>query len=82
MDEALSNVARHALATSVQLEVIVDAEAITLAVADDGIGLTENVVGSGLSNVRLRAKQRRGSMDLIAHAPCGTVLRWQVPIRP
>ena len=80
--EALSNVARHALAGSVHVEVTADDQNITLVVTDDGVGVSGQAVQSGLRNVRLRAQQRGGSMDLTGHAPRGTVLRWQVPIRP
>ncbi len=79
--EALSNVARHAHATSASIEVRVGSDRLVIAVTDDGVGLGTNVIESGLSNVRDRARERGGSLDLLAHTPSGTVLRWQVPLR-
>jgi len=78
--EALSNVARHAQATSVDIDVRAEANRLLVTVTDDGVGLPEPVVESGLSNARTRAGQRGGSMDLLARTPRGTVLRWQVPL--
>ncbi|MGB5936954.1 MAG: GAF domain-containing protein [Ornithinimicrobium sp.] len=79
--EALSNVARHARATAVEIAIHLEAEHVVVVVTDDGVGLPPRVVESGLGNVRARARQRGGSMDLMAHTPRGTVLRWQVPLR-
>jgi len=78
--EALSNVARHARAEAVEIDVHAEAERLFVTVTDDGVGLPEHVVESGLGNARARARQRGGSMDLLAHTPRGTVLRWQVPL--
>lgn len=78
--EALSNVARHAQAASVEIAISLEAEHVVVVVTDDGVGLPAHVVESGLGNVRARARQRGGSMDLMAHTPRGTVLRWQVPL--
>src|SRR5439155_3693094 len=54
--EALSNVARHAAATRVDVEVTAD-EDVVLVVRDDGRGLTSSSEGSGhgLRNMRSRA---------------------------
>ncbi len=78
--EALSNVARHAHATSAEVAVTVEADHLVVAVTDDGVGLPDQVAESGLDNVRTRARQHGGSMDLLAHTPRGTVLRWQLPL--
>jgi len=78
--EALSNVSRHAHATSVMIAVAVEADRLVVVVTDDGVGLPDQVAESGLGNVRTRARQHGGSMDLLAHTPRGTVLRWQVPL--
>lgn len=78
--EALSNVARHARATSVQVEVRIDGERLVVLVTDNGVGLPDHFAESGLGNVRTRALRHGGSMALSAHTPRGTVLRWQVPL--
>ena len=80
--EALSNVARHSRARAVEIDVRAEADRLLVTVTDDGVGLPEHVVESGLSNARARARQRGGSMDLMARTPRGTLLRWQVPLAP
>lgn len=79
--EALSNVARHAHATSVEVAVRVEVDQVVVVVTDDGVGLPDKVAESGLGNVRTRALQHGGSMDLMARTPGGTVLRWRVPLQ-
>jgi signal transduction histidine kinase len=79
--EALSNVARHASARSV--EVALDAEAeLILTVRDDGVGPSpEASPGNGLRNMESRAITLGGSM---AHTPGrhgrGAALCWRVPL--
>lgn len=84
--EALSNVSRHAEATSVQVEVVVADEAdgrrLLLRVADDGIGVPEERRESGLGNARRRATDLGGSMRLIRREPSGTLLDWRIPLAP
>jgi signal transduction histidine kinase len=45
--EALSNVARHAEASSVEVEVTAQAGSLTLDVRDDGVGLDRALAGAG-----------------------------------
>ncbi|MFK5635054.1 MULTISPECIES: sensor histidine kinase [unclassified Ornithinimicrobium] len=78
--EALSNVARHAHATSVVVEVEADTDVLTVSVRDDGVGLSDSAGESGLGNVRARATERGGSVELVRTEPHGTLLRWSVPV--
>jgi len=80
--EAVSNLVRHARATAAEIELVVRDDSLTLAVVDDGIGLPEpaDVVESGLRNVRCRATQLGGSVDLTGRDPQGTVFCWRVPL--
>jgi signal transduction histidine kinase len=80
--EALSNVARHARATTVQVEVCVDGKSATLRVSDDGIGMSASIEpGSGLNNMRTRA-ERHGGRCSVSGSSSGTVVEWTVPITP
>jgi len=78
--EALSNVARHARATRVDVEVIVD-QGVCLRVTDDGVGPPADDVprGNGLRNMAARAEKLGGHMTLRAGDPGGTVLEWRTP---
>ncbi|WP_019875265.1 GAF domain-containing protein [Sporichthya polymorpha] len=85
--EALSNAARHAQATTVELSVTVAADALSLEVVDDGVGLGEITRRSGLDNMRVRAEQYGGTLE-VGPAPTehttpnreGTHLRWTIPL--
>ena len=58
--EALSNVARHARATSVEVQVTSGSGGVTLRVTDNGVGLASDLgKGHGLENMRARAEALR-----------------------
>ncbi len=78
--EAISNVARHALAESADVEVTVSDTEVRLVVADDGTGITGDLQESGLRNARRRAGDLGGRLDLTDNEPRGTVLTWRVPL--
>ena len=78
--EAISNVARHALAESADVEVAVTDTEVRLVVADDGTGITGDLQESGLRNARRRAGDLGGRLDLTDNEPRGTVLTWRVPL--
>ena len=80
--EAVSNVARHALADQAQVEVHVTDTDLRLTVIDDGVGLTEDRSESGLRNARRRAADLGGFLELTSNSSRGTTLVWQVPLRP
>jgi signal transduction histidine kinase len=78
--EAISNVARHALAQSAEVEVLASAHELVLTVSDDGTGLPADPAGSGLRNARRRAADLGGSLELLPGSPRGTTLVWRVPL--
>jgi signal transduction histidine kinase len=78
--EAVSNVARHALADQAQVELHVSDHELRLTVVDDGIGLAGDRTESGLRNVRRRAAGLGGIVELTSSEPRGTTLVWQVPL--
>jgi len=78
--EALSNITRHAQAHNVRVTVTV-ADDITLTVADDGIGVPEQILGGrGLTNTAERARALGGRFTLEAQPSGGSLLTWQVPV--
>lgn len=78
--EALSNVVRHAAASSVTVEVAVT-EDVSLRVTDDGSGppAADSPRGLGLKNMEARAARRGGEFSLTAGGRAGTVATWRVP---
>jgi signal transduction histidine kinase len=81
--EALSNVARHAAASRVEVELVIDGADLVLRVTDDGVGppAPDQPRGSGLDNMEARAARRDGSLDITAATPQGTVVEWRVPVK-
>ena len=79
--EALTNVARHAAARRVEVEVVCDGE-VLLRVADDGRGLPEETrgAGRGLGNMEARAADLGGGMVAKSDPGAGTTIEWRVPI--
>lgn len=79
--EALSNIARHAHASSVEISVTVNG-GIGLSVADDGVGLPEpehRRLGNGLANMAARARSLGGSFAVRPGDNAGTMVEWRVP---
>jgi signal transduction histidine kinase len=80
MREALSNVARHAAATHVEVTVRADTD-LVLEVVDDGTGApVEPGGGNGLRNMTQRAQQLGGRADIVGSPGGGTRLEWVVPL--
>ncbi|MCM4084403.1 GAF domain-containing sensor histidine kinase [Paractinoplanes hotanensis] len=80
--EALSNIIRHARATSVRVSVRAADGAIALLVEDDGIGFDPARARGGIVNMGERAHDMGGTFE-IGPGPdgSGTGLSWRVPFR-
>jgi signal transduction histidine kinase len=84
--EALTNVAKHAHASRVDVEVIVDHDSVRVEVSDDGVGppppqRPEPHSGHGLENMSTRAGRHDGNCELRAREGRGSVLEWRIPRR-
>ncbi len=62
--EAMSNVARHALAEQAEVVLRVSGSELQLVVSDDGAGLAAERTESGLRNARRRAADLGGTLEL------------------
>jgi signal transduction histidine kinase len=83
LHEALSNVARHASATRVAVEISVDraGRRLTLVVDDNGIGIPAVLQRrSGLANIEERAARWRGTSSARSGPAGGTRLEWTVTL--
>jgi signal transduction histidine kinase len=79
--EALSNVSRHAQATTCRVSLYSDAATVVLEVDDDGRGFDPAKVGpggQGLGNLRARAQALGGRVELDSRAGEGTRVRVQL----
>src|SRR4029453_13130387 len=77
--EGLSNAARHAQATSIDVSLAVAAD-VTLRIADNGVGIPATARRRGLRNLAERAKKLDGTLVVRPGAERGTVLEWRVPL--
>ncbi len=81
MNEALSNVVRHARASSVEAVVVVEDGWLSLSLVDDGVGIAdEPSAGHGLRNMSDRAIKLGGTCAVSRRERGGTLLEWRVPI--
>ena len=80
INEALSNVARHANATRVDVRVAADNEMLTVRVIDNGDGIAEDhSPGNGLKNMLSRARQLGGECTMLRNRDKGSTVEWRVP---
>ena len=76
--EALSNAARHAHASRVNVTVQADTE-LVLRVSDNGTGMGSTTRRSGLANLAERATELGGKLEISPAEGGGTQLDWRVP---
>ncbi len=80
--EALTNAARHAAATSVQVRLDVSDDALLVFVVDDGHGMSVDApLGTGLRSMRERADELGGSCEIRAVPGGGTSVSARLPLR-
>ena len=78
--EGLSNCARHAQASSVEVSLVLTESVVTLKIIDDGHGIGTATRSSGLTNMRRLAEQHGGSFTVTASDAGGTALVWTASI--
>ncbi|MGW3073317.1 MULTISPECIES: sensor histidine kinase [unclassified Kitasatospora] len=78
--EALSNAARHARASRVEVTLRALAGRVVLTVTDDGVGVPEGGRRSGLRNLAERADRVGGSFTVDPAEGGGTRLVWEAPL--
>ncbi len=83
LQEALTNVARHAAAKKVEIELRRIDGRYALEVRDDGAGIPESALGDrrslGLTGMRERALTFGGTVDFAARPGGGTAVRVEMP---
>jgi two-component system sensor histidine kinase UhpB len=78
--EALTNAARHADASAVELSLQKVGPYVVLEVRDDGRGFAGLAEGSGLMGMRERAALVRADLSVISQPRHGTTVRLRVPV--
>ena len=80
VSEALTNVAKHAHASSARVRVRRDGAVLRCEVADDGRGGADAAAGSGIVGLRDRAQAAGGSLTLASPPGRGTVVTAVLPL--
>ena len=80
--EALTNVAKHARATVVYVEVAVEGGALMARVADNGVGGARATAGSGLPGLYDRLNAIGGTLAVESPPGEGTTIFARIPLRP
>jgi signal transduction histidine kinase len=82
MQEALTNILKHACAGTVDVDVRFAHESIRIVIIDDGVGFIPNgkSVGHGLGNMRMRARKIGATVE-IASGGSGTAVTLDIPLR-
>lgn len=84
--EMLSNVARHAQASALQIRIHLHENALSMEVQDNGIGAhpfdLDNSRSYGVMGMRERAMHFGGSLEIISAPGQGTLVRLLIPLAP
>lgn len=84
VQEALTNVSRHAQASEVQVSLQREGDALHIVVEDDGVGLAPDAASKrhshGLRGIRERARALGGRAEMTDRAPCGCRLSVHLPV--
>jgi PAS domain S-box-containing protein len=78
--EALTNVAKYAQASRVQVRVAARDSGVVVEVADDGVGGADPSAGSGLRGLADRVEALGGSLEVVSPEGGGTALRAEIPL--
>jgi PAS domain S-box-containing protein len=80
VSEALTNAAKHADASRVQIDLHVEEETLCLSVVDDGVGGADLGGGSGLIGLKDRVEALGGTFDVANPPGGGTRLDVEIPL--
>ena len=81
LQEAFTNVLKHAGAANVEVETGVEGSAVYIRVRDDGRGFEGDRAGHGFANMRRRAQVVGGTLA-IESSPAGTTVTLLLPLQP
>ena len=82
VQEALSNVVRHADATTISVSAAILDDRLVVTVEDDGKGFSAGSVGHGVEGMVERARMVAGRLDLESPAGGGARIRFEMQIAP
>jgi signal transduction histidine kinase len=84
VQEGLTNIAKHAHASEVGVEIAMSDTELTVVITDNGVGIASDrrdAVGShGLATMRHRVRSFGGTFEIESMSPSGTQLRVRLPL--
>lgn len=84
VQECLTNIARHAQANQVDVELVIDRDRLRIVVEDDGVGFDPDEKrlhkSFGLIGIRERAEMLGGTCQLLSAIGAGTTVRVDLPL--
>jgi len=80
VSEALTNIAKHADASTARVDITREDGCAVVEVADDGRGGADSVGGSGLRGLADRVEALAGSLTIDSPAGAGTRIRAEIPL--
>ena len=80
--EALTNVAKYAEASAVEVRAQRQNGRVVVEVADDGVGGADPLLGSGLRGLADRVEALDGQLEVESAAGTGTTVRAVIPLSP
>jgi signal transduction histidine kinase len=84
VQESLTNIAKHAHASEVRVDITMTDSELTVIITDNGVGIASDrrdAVGShGLATMRHRVRSFGGTLDIESVSPSGTQLRARLPL--
>jgi signal transduction histidine kinase len=78
--EALTNAAKHARASAVNVRVGIVADGLRLSIQDDGVGGVDAGKGSGITGLTDRVEAIGGQLNISSHPGSGTSLLVTIPL--
>ncbi len=85
VQEALTNIIRHAKASNVNIKLLYDKDKVLLTIKDDGIGIPEEKIyqtsSLGLIGIRERIRHFNGSFSIVTRKNKGTELKVIIPLK-
>jgi two-component system sensor histidine kinase UhpB len=80
IQEGITNVLRHAMASSVEVKAAIEREQLVIEISDDGVGFPEgNVFGRGLTGMHERVRALNGTFELLREGQ-RTYVRCRLPL--
>jgi signal transduction histidine kinase len=82
VQEALTNCAKHAAATEIQVKVVRQRTRLDVSVRDNGVGMDSTTIhkGLGLTGIKERVKDINGATSIETRPGGGTIVRITLPV--